>query len=43
MQPAHVSLWLRLHMPPEDEQADYSPVFTNLVEEAFSEVRVQDA
>jgi transposase len=37
MQPAHVSLWLRLHMPPEDEQADNSPVFTNLVEEAFSE------
>jgi hypothetical protein len=43
MHTAHVSLWLRPHMPPEDEQADCSPLFTNVAEEAFSKVRVQDA
>jgi hypothetical protein len=29
---AYVSLWLRPHMSPEDEQADCSPLFTNVVE-----------
>jgi hypothetical protein len=28
---AYVSLWLRPHMPPEDEQADLAP-FTSVVE-----------